>query len=217
LRNLNHIFLLTVIAVSFSCSSQKKIVSSESKTKGADTELTYKAGRQAESLFLTGMKYYLLEDFEKAMTYFKKSHAIHPNSAGTNFQIAQLYIGSNYPKEALPYCEKALILNDSNVYYYQILGQCYTQVAETAINEKDRKSYLKKAAQTYEALVNKFPSEDDVYFDLANLYLQQGDVNKGLKAITKIEEKYGVNEEISLQKQQIYLHINQFDNVVKES
>ena len=196
------------------CKSKQKVASSEAPKE--ETELEYKAKRQAETLFLSGMKYYMLEDFEKAMSYFKKSHAIHPNSAGTNFQIAQIYLGSGFPKEALPYCEKAFLLNDENIYYYQLLAQCYTQLGENSTVEKERKAYLKQAANTYEALVKKYPSEDDVYFDLANLYLQQGDVERGIKSINKIEEKYGVSEEISKQKQQIYLHTNQLDKAIEE-
>ena len=198
----------------FSFAQKKK---KKKKKESEAIELGYKESRQAEGHFLTGMKYYMLEEYEKAMTYFQKSYAIHPNSAGTNFQIAQLYMGSGYPKEALPYCEKALLLNDSNIYYYQLLANCYSTLAEATTNGKQKKECQKKAAQTYEALVKKYPSQDDVYFDLANLYLQQGEVSEGLKAINKIEKKYGVNEEISMQKQQIYLHINQFDNAVKEA
>ena len=208
--------LVTLIFTLTACVSQKKSSSTKSKSNSNDLELSYNNARQAESYFLTGMKYFVLEDYDKALMYFHKSHAIHPNAAGTNFQIAQIYLSTGNTKEALPFCEKALSLNDSNTYYYQILAQCYTQLVEEATTEKERNNYLKKSTQTYEALVKKFPSEDDVYFNLANLYLQLGDVNSGLKSIEKIEEKYGVTEEISLQKQQIYLHINQLDNAINE-
>lgn len=185
------------------------------KDKEETVELGYKESRQAETLFLNGMKYYMLEDYEKALLYFKKSHAIHPNSAGTNFQIAQLLMGFGQALEAEPYCEKALSVNDSNVYYYQLLAQCYTEIAGIS-KQKERQVYLKKAAEVYESLIKNFPREDDAYFELANLYMQIGDVNEGLKAIGKIEEKYGITEEISFEKRAIYLRLNKFEDAVHE-
>ena len=197
------IILLFLADVAIAQKKKKKKKSRKVKTELP--KVSYEKERSAEKRFLTGMKYYLLEDYERALTNFKKSYDFNPNNAGCSFQIAQIYLGSDQPLNALPFCQKSLILNPENLYYHELLAQCYMELGK-----------FKEAAKSYENIISLFPDKDDYYFDLANIYLQQGDVDKGLKAINKIEKKYGASQEITEQKQQIYLSINKFEKAVEE-
>lgn len=184
---------------------KKKKDKKKKKGKTEQPKVSYEKERDAEKRFLTGMKFYLLEDYDRALTNFKKSYDSNPNNGGCSFQIAQLYLGSEQPLNALPFCQKALLIDPENLYYHELLASCYMELGR-----------FKDAAKSYETIISKFPEKDDYYFDLANIYLQQGDVDKGLKAINKIEKKYGVSQEITEQKQQIYLSINKFEKAVEE-
>ena len=185
--------------------AKKEVKQKDSKAKKQKTEVSYQQERLAQNHFFNGMKYYMLEDYQRALVNFKKSFDANPNNAGCNFQIGQIYLGSNMANEALPFCQRALILNPENLYYHQLLAQCFVELKR-----------LEDATNSYETIIATFPEEDDYYFDLANIYLQLGKVDKGLDAIGKIEKKYGVNQEIIEQKQQIYLSINKFDKAVQE-
>ena len=64
--------------------------------------------------------------FAVALDFFIKAQNFNPNNALLNFKIGRCYIISNNKSKALPFFEKAFILNptvDSDIHYY--LGLSY--------------------------------------------------------------------------------------------
>ena len=55
-----------------------------------------------------------------------------------------------------------------------------------------------------------------IFMNLSNAYLMNDDGNNAIKTYDKIEEMLGVTEEISLQKQRIYLIQNKTDQAAEE-
>src|SRR5690349_104936 len=48
-----------------------------------------KEGEASESFFIEGLKFYMLEDFARALERFQKAYAISANNPALNYQIAK--------------------------------------------------------------------------------------------------------------------------------
>ena len=166
----------------------------------SDTKL-----REAEFYFTEGEKYFILEDYSKALVLFQKSLDINPDNATVYYKIGEIYSKSSDTQKALENSLKAVELESDNKYFYVQLANLYTQAGN-----------FEKAAETYELLTTKLEKTDIYLFELAALYLYQQRYDDALVVYDKIEKSYGISEEITSQKQKIYLQINQLDNALAE-
>ena len=158
-----------------------------------------------ESFFVDGVKYLMLEDYDKALERFQRSYALTPSNAALNYKLAETHMLAGRVKEALPFAQAALTLDASNPYYYLLLAQLYsgTQRYEEAIKVLTK-------------LTKDIPGTEQYLFNLADLYLAQNRFDDALKTYDRIEKQYGFIEEISFKKQQIYLKQNNLEKALKE-
>jgi tetratricopeptide (TPR) repeat protein len=175
------------------------------KNKKTEDEGISEKELKAEAYFVEGMKFYIAETFEKAITLFKKAAEGNPTSAGVNYMLAKSFLASNDIANASIYSEKALKIDDENKFYRKFLGEIYTK----------QKRY-KEAATMYEKLADKFPSDVDNYLDLSNVYILQEKFSDAVEIYNKIERTIGVSEEITRQKQLIYLKQNKLEKAIEE-
>ncbi|MFD2520165.1 tetratricopeptide repeat protein [Emticicia soli] len=160
---------------------------------------------QAEAVFTDGMKFYIAETYDKAITHFKKAAEMNPASSGSLFMIAKSFLATNDIANATLYSEKASKLDDENKFYKKFLGDIYTK----------QKRY-KEAAQIYEKLASKYPRDVDNYLDLSNAYIMQEKYADAVEVYNKIEKTIGMSEEITHQKQLIYLKQNKLEKAIEE-
>ncbi|RFS17309.1 tetratricopeptide repeat protein [Emticicia sp. C21] len=175
------------------------------KNKKADDGTISEKELQAEAIFTDGMKYFIAETYDKAITHFKKAAEMNPASSGTNFMIAKSFLASNDIANATLYSEKAAKIDDDNKFYKKFLGDLYIK----------QKRY-KEAAQIYEKLSDKYPTDVDNYLDLSNAYIMQEKYSDAVEVYNKIEKTIGMSEEITHQKQLIYLKQNKLEKAIEE-
>jgi tetratricopeptide (TPR) repeat protein len=203
IRNIIFVFLLFLITLAPAFAQKKN---KEKKKKKANTELSEKDIVNFENYFVDGNKYFMLENYDKAIDYFRKALNINPNSAVVHFKIADSYLLQNKDIEALPFAIRAVELNDTNKYYYLALADAYQK-----LNKID------DATRTLQKMLKKAPNSAEHIESLIGIYLYQSKFDDALKAIDKFENVYGFNEEISFQRQQIYLRQNKLNDAFAEA
>ncbi|MCU0439896.1 MAG: tetratricopeptide repeat protein [Raineya sp.] len=172
----------------------------ETESQARTEEIVGKDDRQttlmAERQMLEGMKYYALDNYLAALENFQKALKINPKSSGIHYQIAETYLKAGRPNDAIAYAEKAIDLEDTNKYYYLLLGKLY-----------ESQGQYEEAAKTYEKMFSKKITGTDLYaYDLAQIYqFRIKDYSKALKLYENLEKKYGVQEALSKAKQLIYI------------
>ncbi len=174
----------------------------QSQRSGASRQLDLS---QAEYYLTEGMKFYILDNYTKAIDYFQKAAEADPQNAGANYAIAEAYNKMKRYADAIPYAEKSLRLDARNKYYHLMLGGLY---------EKDRR--LPQALKVYQELIRLAPDDPEPYLDLAAIYLQQEKYEDAVKAYDRIEKLIGINEEVVRQKQQLYLKLNRLEAAIAE-
>lgn len=159
-----------------------------------------------EFLIVEGMHYLAIDNPSKALDSFMKAHQIMPDNPALNYQISKILKESEDTDQALFYISKATD-KESNNYYYQVLkAEIHTDLGD-----------LSSAIDTYEEIYElNEEAPDDYLLELAALYLYNGNPNMALKTYNRIEQRLGVLEEVSTQKQKIYLKQNKLKEAIAE-
>ncbi|QDA60611.1 tetratricopeptide repeat protein [Hymenobacter jejuensis] len=159
----------------------------------------------SESFFVDGVKYVLLEDYNKALERLLKAYALNPTNAAINYKIAETNLLSGNLKDATNFAQSAVKLDPKNAYYYLLLAQIYTS----------QKQY-DDAAKVYTSLIHDVPGSNYYLFNLADLYMAQGKLDEALATFDQAEKQFGPIDEVSFKKQQIYLKQNKLDKALQE-
>lgn len=152
---------------------------------------------EAERIFTEGEKFYILEDYTKALFYFQQALEYSPNNATAYYKIAEINLRSNKEEElqrAEQNIESALKLEKKNKYFYLLASRIYVT-----------RHHYEKASQALETMMKEINGAEDHYYELAAIYLQDNQLDEALKAYNHAEAALGINELSSFQKQRIYL------------
>jgi tetratricopeptide (TPR) repeat protein len=160
---------------------------------------------KASRLFIDGQRYLMLEDFDRSYFYFQKARELSPNSAAINFKIAELLLRANRVDDAVDYGMRAVQADPDNKYYNLVMAEVYSKQGQP-----------QKAAEILENLMANSEENQNYILDLASLYLASGDFDNALKALDRAEEYYGIAEQLTLQKQRIYLRKNDLKSAIGE-
>lgn len=160
---------------------------------------------QTMQVFADGERYFMLEEYAKALGSFEQARAMQPTNATVWYKIAECHARLNDFEKAELAARKAIELNKNNRYYYLLLAQLY----------ESRQRY-DDAAEVYEDLVKNIKNTDDYFYALANAYLQQNKHKESLRVMDRIEKSFGISEEVIRRKQQVYLRMNKLPEAIKE-
>ncbi|MCX2742126.1 tetratricopeptide repeat protein [Pontibacter anaerobius] len=159
----------------------------------------------SEAMFLDGMKYFMLEDYQQALQLFQKAYTVTPDNAALNYKIGETYLHLKEPKSAMPFAQAAVNLEKKNAYYYLLLAQLHTEQQQ-----------YDAAAQAFNALLANVPNSNEYLFNLADLYLSQSRYDDALKTYERIEKEFGDMEQLLVNRQQIYLRQKNVDKAIAE-
>ncbi len=204
---LRTIFILTlVITCGHPSFSQKRKKKNKPRVNIEEVQfLTDEEKAEVDHYFLEGEKYYLLKDFSKAMTAFQKVLDLDPKNAAAHYKVSQIYSENNDMNKALPHAIFAKNYNPKNKYYYLLVTHVQTSLGD-----------LNAAEKTYTEMLTNVPGTENYLFELAAVQLYQKNYNAALESYQKAEDHFGPMEEITIQKQQIYLKMNRLDLAIQE-
>ena len=203
------VYLFTVILVStsfFDLSGQKKKRNRSQNDEPNFTEtLSEDDLMQAEYYFIEGEKFFILDQYDKALELFKEAYSSNSSSAAINYKIAQTYYALDKKEDALTYIIRASEIDPENKYYYILTADIYTSM-----------SNFEQASQVYEKMMVNTTGTENYLYELAALYLYQNDLEKALDTYEKAKVRFGIIEEVAYQKQQIYLKLGRNEEALNE-
>jgi tetratricopeptide (TPR) repeat protein len=157
------------------------------------------------SLLIEAKKEALLGNLKNAAEKFGNIIDRYPDDPVAYYELARVRVMQNDLPDALENGRKANELNPDNEWYALFLAElCYNS------------GRFDEATQLYESILKKKPGNTDYLFQLAALYMQSEKFREVIAIYDKIEEKAGISEEITLQKEKIYRHLNEPKNAEKE-
>lgn len=144
-------------------------------------------------------------DLYTADSLYKECLKINPKSAVVNFELSGLYRIKELQKQAIIYAEKSVEESAKNEWYLANLAILYKENGEH-----------KKCADIFLELIETQPQKIEYLFSLTEAYLASNKIKKSLKILNQIEKQVGTNEEISVQKHQLYIYIKKKSKALKE-
>lgn len=178
----------------------------DKKKKNNQEKLSESEKVAIENLYLEATKAKILEDFQEAVNKFEKVVRLDPNNSAAFYELALLFYQSKQLEEANSYVNEAVEKDDTKNKWYLIL--------QGEINSRLGKN--KEAATSYSKLLEYYPNEIDYYFELAFQQIKSEDYKAALKTYDALEYKIGFNENIAIQKQRLYIKMDDFDNAIGE-
>jgi len=164
--------------------------------------------REAEFFFTEAQKYFILEDYAKALVYFQRVAELNPTNATVHYKIAEILAKSTKEEDliqASKSMELALKYEKKNKYFYLLASNIYASLGEFG-----------KATNALETMLEEVKGTDDYLYELAALYLYDKKDNEALKVYDRAERVMGIDEVSSLQKQRIYLEQGKVDKAIAE-
>ena len=193
---------ITMLLVSAAALAQRK------KKITDDTQASGIKLREAEFYFTEGEKFFILEDYAKALLYYQRTLEISPENATVHYKIAEVLAQSNKPDDLLKASisvENAIKLEKKNKYFYLLAANIYNSM--TAYD---------KAAATYEAMIREVKGTEEYLYELAAVYQYGRKFDESIKTYNRAEALLGINEVSSIQKLRIYLELGKTKEGIAE-
>ena len=73
-----------------------------------------------------------------------------------------------------------------------------------------------KAAEQYKLLIDIEPTNQQLYFMLAEMYVYANKIKKAIHVYNRLQEKTGVDKLLSMQKHSLYRQLKDFDGALNE-
>jgi tetratricopeptide (TPR) repeat protein len=164
--------------------------------------------RQAEFLFIEGEKYFILEDYAKALSYFQKVEELDPENTAVRYKTAEILSKSNKQEDlekAATSLEAALKLEKKNKYYYLLASNIYSNLTQFG-----------KAEKMLEEMMKEIKGTDEYLYDLAALYQYDKKPDEAIKVYNRAEALMGLNEVSSIQKQRLLFEQGKTQEAIEE-
>ena len=157
------------------------------------------------ALFMEANTQKLLGNYDAAKELFLQCVEFDAQDAASMYELARIARINNQNKEALEWAEQTIKYDPENVWYLKLLAELYQENLQ-----------FDKSIEVMENLVEMNPNDLEYLYDLALSNLLVGNYQKSINVYNQIEEKIGVTEEISIQKQKIWLRMEKPDKAIME-
>lgn len=147
----------------------------------------------------------LTGQYKQSLQLYKKFVEAYPNNATAHYVLARLYFQQNMNSEAEKYAKKACTLDPDNSYFREL----YTQTLMY-------QNKYKEADAQYELLVKSNPENPDYLFRMAIYDMRHNRYDKALNGLTEYEKLTGFNEDITLQKKNLYQKQKKYKEALSE-
>ena len=166
--------------------------------------LTSSPASAQSDTFIEALKYYNMGDSRNAAALLRKELASNPENDAACFYLAKSLLNDksrDNVAEVGTLLKKAAEIDPGNYWYKHTLALFYMQTEQPEL-----------ASLLLEELIRTYPNKSSLYFDTANAYLQQNDLEHAMAAIDKVEAIVGRNEMLALTKMDLIDKLNPTDN-----
>jgi len=161
--------------------------------------------RNNRETYYEASKQKILGDYDKAIELYRKCLDQDPTDAASMYELASIYTEQGRVSDAAPLAVKAAELDPANKWYKLLLLEIY----QTQGNYSD-------AGRIIDQLIVAEPDNIEYYEDDALNYIYNSDYKNAVKSYDILEQKLGINEDISIQKEKIYIMMGKPEKAIEE-
>ncbi len=202
------VFCSILIAVTLFCSCKTQEKYSFGKNEKLNTTgISAKTDKEIESeeKYIEATKMEILSNHQQALNLYKECLKGNSDNDAVYYEMAKIYYEQGDYNNCLTNIKNAVKLNPSNKWYQELYAEALSKTG----NQKE-------AAAVYGKLVKQHPDNIDYYFDWAFFLGASNQPQEAINAYNMIESKVGVGEQISMEKERLYLSIGKPDKAAAE-
>ena len=189
--------VVLVFALLLGCSAAKQDVVS-AQGKGKTKTQAPRTNPDDMFLYVNAAKEKVLGNLDRASEMFSEAIRRDDENHAAKYELADIYVRQKKYSDALFFAKKAVEGNPRNTWYKELLAEVYENLKQ-----------FESAASTYATLAKENPERGEYYLLWAHNLLQANKPAEAVKVYDKIEEQFGINKEVSLEKQRIYMEVMQ--------
>jgi len=197
---------ILVLSVSlFSQCAERPVGAKQTNIQPSRTALSPGAERKFTELFFDANRAKILGNFQEAKSLFNEALAIDPGSNAVRFELAKILTDEGNLSRAIDFMKPVVAEDKENIWYAQFLAQLYAETGQTA-----------QSIKLVKEIIENHPDQFEYYFSLGGLLAAEGKYDEALAMYDKLEAQTGPNEELSMQRQLIYMEKGDHTAALKE-
>lgn len=156
---------------------------------------------RAEDYYIEGVRSFCAGDYRSAESGLSACLRLEPENDAAMYYLAMISMSRNETDRALSLLEKASAISPENAWYRLATARLYSGIGENGL-----------AIGVYESLIAEHPSKSDYYYELIDLLVRTGELDKALSTLDRIEELRGVDELTCNARYEILIRQNRLDD-----
>lgn len=160
---------------------------------------------QAEEKLIEAKKMEILGDQQQALNLYKECVKSDPTNDAAYYSAAVIMFNQKQYADALAYVSQAVKLSPKNVWYLDLYGTLLGGVGN-----------YKEAIHIYQQMVQENPDNTDAWFNWAFFLEQNKQSQEAIDVFNQIEERFGVNEDLTTEKVKLWLKEGKVDKAAAE-
>lgn len=148
---------------------------------------------ELDNMLIEARTYQEVGNIPMAMQMYRKLTATDAECDAAYYGIGALMLSQGMTDSALYYVTKAKEISPENIWYRMKA----TEILKAMNN-------VNGLISEWEQLIELKPDVLDYYYELSNAYIMNEDLEEAIAVLNRVEKKYGIVPEISLQKQRLW-------------
>ena len=203
-RCLKYIVLFSAVAVLVACGSRRAAAPTGRYSREPIREVTQEQ-IDADSKLIDALSLHESGRTDEALEAYARLAAADPRCAAAWYEMSRLALSRGWTDSARACIERAVAVDGSNRWYLLMQAEVY-----------GRQGDGRGLARTWERIVDVDPERLENYYELSNARIAAGDLDGAVEALNRVERRVGVTEEVSLQKQRLWLAAGKEDKAERE-
>lgn len=205
MKNKIYLPLLILLLILAACSSKKEVVS---EPFNPDTLEEVSQIQQLESTaqLIEAGKQKMLGNSSQALLLYAEAVKVDPRNSAAYYELAKLHAQQGFVEDAEEYAIKAVRLDPDNKFFSLLLADVYF------LQSKNEKGF-----EVQNELARKFPTDMNIQISKLSTLLYLEKYDEAIAVFEHIENISGFNNELSLQKQRIFMEMNRPDLALQEA
>ena len=157
----------------------------------------------AEYLLIEAQKFYLLEDYERALAFLEESIETDSRNHAAYFKMGEVFLVQRKFDRGLKAIKMAQEIKPENKFYYILAAQLHKA-----------QNNLPAAAAEYELMTQNAQDYREYLLDMADIYVAMGDYDKAIATLELTEKQYNTPRKFTIQKKELLLQAGKKDEAL---
>lgn len=161
--------------------------------------------RKFDYYFYAALNAKALGNYDEAIDLFRHCHALDSTNANVLIELGTFYNVLQEKNQALDFFKKAVTYDPQNYYYTMMLAGLSKELG-----------LHQEVVDLYERMIELYPDRQELRFEIANAYADNGELEKAIDALDTLERSTGISEMLTLNKYRLYSMMDEKEKAFAE-